>query len=63
MGIGKEFGSGCVDIVERGRRHGAEVIKVTIEGIFEEEVFSFSYTPKEEGYDEKDQEGTRSGSS
>ncbi len=51
MGIGKEFMSECVDIVERGRSHEVEVTKVSIEGIYSGEIFRFSYIPEEEGYD------------
>ena len=54
MGIGSMFLNECVDIVERGRINDIEINKVSIEGIYNEEIFRFSYVPKEEGYAEED---------
>ena len=58
MGIGKEFGSECVDIVERGRINNVEVGKVSIEGVYAGEIFRFSYIPEEEGYGDNSGEDT-----
>jgi len=49
MGIGKEFKIECVDIVERAMAGNIEIIKISIEGIYKDEIFEFSYIPKEEG--------------
>ena len=51
MGVGRDFMIGCIDIVERGRLKEIEITKVSIEGVYMGEIFSYSYEPKEEGYD------------
>ena len=47
------FLNGCVDIEEIGRMHDAEIKKITIEGVYEGEIFRLVHTPVvEEDYDE-----------
>ena len=48
---GPNFISECVDMVEKGIQSGVKVTKITIDGIYKEEIFKFSFTPTEEGYD------------
>jgi hypothetical protein len=55
------FLSECTDIVERGRARKIEITKISIEGVYKGEIFSYSYKPKEEGYggeEEKVETGT-----
>ena len=43
----------CVDVVEKGRINDVQITKVSIEGVYGGEIFRFSYTPEEEGYEEE----------
>lgn len=48
------FSLTLLDIVEIGRANNVEVVKISIKGVYEGEIFKVSYSPKEEGYAPED---------